>query len=153
MKPLELVVDATIRAPLGDVWSYVVEGYFDHHASWDPAIRKMENLTGGPIGVGTRGRETRRVLGDVVAEFEVTACEHGRRFALRNVSGPLGLEREYAFREEAGATLLTFRFTAAPKGAMHLLFPLLRRSIPAQVRANVARIPTLLEARLATAHG
>jgi carbon monoxide dehydrogenase subunit G len=46
-------------------------------------IKKMEMLTDGPVGVGTRFRETRVMMGkEATEEMEVTAFEAGRSYTL-----------------------------------------------------------------------
>lgn len=127
-----------------EVWSYVADDYFDHHPRWDPAILEMTALTPGPVGVGTRGIETRRFVTRQRAEFEVTAFEPPRRFAFSNRSGPFSVERAYTFAPDGDGTLLVFDFTMSPKGVMRLPFRWLRSTIERQVRANIARIPALL---------
>ncbi|HEY3353458.1 MAG TPA: SRPBCC family protein [Polyangia bacterium] len=144
MSTLDVTADAQVSAPLDVVWRYVAEGYFEHHGLWDPAIRRMRKLTDGPLRAGTRGVETRRSLGDQDAEFEITGYEIGKRVALRNTTGPFVLERAYSFVETATTTTVRFDFHMAPKGVMRLIFPLLRRTIERQVRANVARISCLV---------
>jgi hypothetical protein len=146
MAGLSVAVDVAVDRPPDDVWRYVVEGYFDHHSSWDPAIVEMVKLTPGEIAVGTRGREVRRFGAKQAADFEVTALVRPERFSFRNTSGPFAVERSYRLRPADRGTVLSFSFEMRPKGVMHLLFPLLRNTIAAQVRANIARIPTLVTA-------
>jgi hypothetical protein len=144
MSELELIVTEHIPVEPARVWAYVATGYFEHHARWDPAITGMRRLGEGPLGPGTRGVETRRFIASQDAEFEVTVYQPEQRFGFRNLSGPFELEREYELSGTAESTTLRFRFRMAPKGPMRLLFPLLRTTIERQVRANIARIPSLV---------
>jgi uncharacterized protein YndB with AHSA1/START domain len=146
MGGLEVVVDVTVPSPVEDVWRYVVEGYFEHHASWDPAIVGMEKLTDGPVAVGTRGREVRRFGGRQVAEFEVTDVSPLERFAFRNTSGPFAVDRSYEIADRGGSTAVRFTFRMRPKGAMRVLFPLVKATIGRQVRANIERLAALVPA-------
>jgi uncharacterized protein YndB with AHSA1/START domain len=141
---LEVTVERTVPCAPEEVWRFVVDGYFEHHHRWDPAVTEMTKLTAGPLAVGTRGREVRSFGGKQAAEFEVTELEAPRRFAFRNTSGPFELERSYDFEERGGTTQLVFRFRMRPKGVMRLLFPLVRRKIGGQVEANIDRIPGLV---------
>jgi hypothetical protein len=144
MQTLDVTVETTLPCSAAAAWNYLVDGYFEHHARWDPAIVGMRRLDSGPLREGSRGVETRRFITRQDAEFEITALEPYRRFAFRNASGPFELEREYALESEADGTHLRFHFRMVPKGPMRPLFPLLRRTIARQVRENIGRIPRLL---------
>jgi hypothetical protein len=145
MTGLDVRCEEIIRRSPAEVWRYVAEGYFEHHARWDPAITGMEKTTDGPIGAGTRGVETRRFLGKQRAAFEIDEYVAPVRFEFRNTSGPFAVERSYVVEPDPAGARLTFTFRMAPTGPTKLIFPLLRRGIERQVRANIARIPRLLE--------
>jgi hypothetical protein len=135
------------------VWEYVVAGFFEHHGAWDPAVVGMTRLDDGPLSVGSRGRERRRFAGTQEADFTVTELTRLQAFAFRNTTGPFALDRRYDFRADgSGATVVAFEFDMAPRGAMRLLFPLLRPVIRRQVRANIDRIPALVEAAEPSTH-
>lgn len=146
MSGLKVRCEERIRRTPEEVWKYVVEAYFAHHANWDPAILGMEQTTSGPVGKGTRGLETRRFVTRQSAEFEVTEFEKPGRFALHNTTGPFAIDRSYSITPDTDGVLLAFEFDMAPKGVMRLPFPLLKGTIERQVRANIARIPALVEA-------
>jgi hypothetical protein len=81
-----------------------------------------------------------------VAEFEITACQPTRLFAIRNTSGPFELDRTYSFSEAGGKTRITFSFRMRPhRFPITLLFQLMQSTIAKQVRANIERLPELLE--------
>jgi len=143
--------EVLIRSTVDAAWDYVADKYFDHHMRWDKAVTDMRQLTAEPIGRGTRGVEPRRFIPGQDAEFEVVKYEPVARFAFRNTSGPFAVDRAYAFTPAPAGTHLTFRFEMAPKRPMTLLFPVLRHVIARQVRANIARIPALVEASARTA--
>lgn len=51
----------------------------DRALHWMPGIQRIEILTPGPFGVGTRWRETRKMFGKEAAEtFTVTGVEPGK---------------------------------------------------------------------------
>lgn len=145
MSALTVHCEAHVRCTPAEVWQYLAEAYFEHHRHWDHAIARMEKLTAGPVRVGTRGVETRRFVTRQSAQFEVTEFDRPTRFAFRNTSGPFSLDRTYTLGTDDNGTRLAFEFVMTPRGAMRLPFPLLRSTIERQVRANIARIPTLLQ--------
>jgi hypothetical protein len=141
---LQVHAEARIDQPVETVWRYVVAGYFEHHGSWDPAVVEMTRLTSGPVAVGTRGREVRRFGGRQAADFTVTDVAEPSRFALSSTSGPFALDRTYELKPDGAGCTVSFTFDMRPKAAMRLAFPLLRRTIAAQVKANIGRLPTVV---------
>jgi hypothetical protein len=134
----------TPRAP-GEAFGFVAERYFENHARWDPAIVEMAKLSAGPIGVGTKGRETRRFGGKQVADFEVTDYEPGRRFAFSNTSGMFRLDRAYSFQPADGGTRVSFSLVMEPTAAMaKIMFPVLHGLVDRHVRKNLSRLKGLL---------
>jgi hypothetical protein len=143
---LDVQCTEVVRRPVEAVWRYVAEEYFAHHSSWDPAVVGMRRVGEGPLGVGTEGVEEARRFGSVQRTgFRVTAFDPPRRFASTATDGPFALDRSYSFAPRPDGTEVTFRFTMSPRGAMRIFFPLLRRAIAGQVRANLARLPAAVE--------
>lgn len=142
MRGLQVHVEVHLSQSVETVWRYVAEGYFEHHSSWDPAVVEMVKLTSGPVAAGTRGREVRRFAGRQAAGFTVTDAAEPTRLALSSTSGPFALDRTYEFKPDGAGCTVSFSFDMRPKAAMRLAFPLLRRTIAAQVKANIGRLPS-----------
>jgi uncharacterized protein YndB with AHSA1/START domain len=70
--PSHLSVETIIEAPPETVWLYTAD--LDTWAKTVSAIVKVEKLTDGPVGVGTRFRETRVMFGREASE-EMTIVE------------------------------------------------------------------------------
>jgi hypothetical protein len=135
----------TERTP-EEAFAYIAEGFFEHHAIWDPAI-EVERTSPGPVGKGSTGVETRRFMGGKQrAGFEITEFERPSRFAFRNTSGPFELDRAYTLEPRGAGAGITFVFRMAPKAfPFTLLFPLIRGTIAKQVRSNIERLGGLLD--------
>ncbi len=73
-------------------------------------IIKVEVLTDGPVGVGTRWNETRKVMGrEATEQMEIVAFEDGRSYTVRCES--CGCESHWSFTFEPssdGGTSLRF---------------------------------------------
>lgn len=80
------------------------------------AIKRVERLTDGPVGTGTRFRETRVMFGREATEtMAVTRFEPPRLFTLETLSGGARYLATHEFvAEGAGATRVTLRFEATP---------------------------------------
>lgn len=77
------------------------------------SIRRIELLTEGPIGVGTRWRETRRMFGkDATEEMEITAYEPPTDLTVRANSHGTDYVTVFRFEAADGGTRLTEEFTA-----------------------------------------
>jgi hypothetical protein len=92
-----------INAPVDVVFD--VASDLEHAARRIRGIEKIELLTPGPVGVGTRWRETRRMMGREATEtLEITAFDPPRSYT--------------AGCHSCGATMeTTFRFTEIGRGS------------------------------------
>ena len=95
------------------------------------AVEKVELLTDGPIGVGTRFLETRTILGHATTqEIEVTAFEPPRHYALTCESHGAVYVTEVRLAPNATGTNVDLRFEARPisfmaKAMAEMLRPML----------------------------
>ncbi|MGE3809490.1 MAG: SRPBCC family protein [Gemmataceae bacterium] len=78
-------------------------------------IEKVEMLTDGPVGVGTRFRETRIMFGkEATEEMEVTAFEPGKGFTLEANSCGCRFISHHSFQAEGKGTQLTLSIESRP---------------------------------------
>ena len=76
------------------------------------AITKMDMLTPGPVGVGTRFRETRIMFGKEATEvMEFTVFDPPRSYTLVADSHGCHYVSTFRFSPEAGGTRVDFEFT------------------------------------------
>jgi hypothetical protein len=79
------------------------------------AIVKMEILTSGPVGVGTRFRETRMLFGrEATEEMTVTTFEPPRRYTLSAESHGSRYHTELSFVPDGQGTRMTMTFQGTP---------------------------------------
>ncbi|MEM1060927.1 MAG: SRPBCC family protein [Planctomycetota bacterium] len=145
---ISLTHTAEIAADRDAVFAAVTD--LDRVADFVPAVEKIERLTDGPVGVGTRFRETRQVFGrSATEEFTVVACEPPRTYAVAALSCGARYETTFTFADagpDTAATTLTVRTVIRPEtwGA-RLASPLawltggaMKRAIAADVEAIAA---------------
>jgi len=119
MKPI--VLETTFAAPADRVFDALTD--FEHAADRMENIVRCDVLTEGPVGVGTRVRETRRMMGKEAAqEMEVTAFEPGRSYTMGATS--CGMD-------------WSFTFTCEPKGEDQTLVRVEVRAKPVSVAAKL----------------
>jgi hypothetical protein len=81
-----------------------------------PAIVRVEVLTPGPVGLGTKFKETRLMMKRETTEtFEVTAFEPSKRFEMRAFSCGVDFGCEFHFEPIPEGTNVTVTMTSAPK--------------------------------------
>jgi ligand-binding SRPBCC domain-containing protein len=94
-----------IAAPPAAVFAVVAD--VERMPARIPEVKKIEVLTAGPVGVGTKFRETRIMFGKEASEtFEVVECDPGRRLTLVAVSCGAEYRCEHRFVPDAGGTVL-----------------------------------------------
>ena len=150
---MRIVVDMHAAAPRERVFALSLD--IPRWPELIGAIDRIELLTPGPVGVGTRFRETRRMFGREASEemtvAEITAPE---RFVLTACSNGTAYRAEHHFATEPGGTRLTLVFNGSPQTiAARLLRPLalaLRGTITRPLAADLADLKRAAEAPDAT---
>jgi carbon monoxide dehydrogenase subunit G len=100
----------------------------------------------GPMGVGARIHETRRLLGrEAHTEFEVSAFDPPRRLTIRTISGPVEVDVDHRLENHRDGTLLHV-VAQADSGLMFgLARPVIKRQAEREVRRDFKRLKELLE--------
>jgi carbon monoxide dehydrogenase subunit G len=92
------------------------------------AIVKMDILTSGPVGVGTRFRETRVLFGrEATEEMTVTTFEPPRRYTLSAESHGSRYHTELSFVPDGQGTRMTMTFQGTPVTLMARVMSVLMR--------------------------
>lgn len=129
-----LTVDTLIDAPAETVWAHAAD--LDRWAETISAITKVEKLTDGPVGVGTRFRETRVMFGREASE-EMTIVEFNEPSRISFDAASHGAEYHSVMRfdpVDAGRTRAVIEFHAKPvsfgaKVMSLLMGPMMKGSI------------------------
>lgn len=104
-----VTVERRIAAPAGRVWAVLTD--IEAAPRVISGIEKVEMLSDRPFGVGTRWRETRRMLGkEATEEMWVTASEPSKRCVIEAGSRGVHYVSEFLLTEEGGATSVRLTF-------------------------------------------
>ncbi|MFI1888072.1 SRPBCC family protein [Streptomyces jumonjinensis] len=116
MANTRVVVERRIAAPPGRVWHALTD--LESAPRVLSGVDAVEVLTEGPFGVGTRWRETRRMLGrQATEEMRVTASEPPLRYVAEADSHGAHYVSEFVLRAVGtDATTVRMTFTALPPG-------------------------------------
>ena len=130
----------------------VFNAFTDLHTLPDKvkAIRKIELLTPGDIGVGTRFKETRRMFGSEATEvMEITAFSPPSGLQEEARSSGMHYTSVWTFSEKQGVTTVTITFTGKAETMMarimSLIFSLMAGSMKKAFLADMKDLKDSLE--------
>jgi hypothetical protein len=105
---VKLEVFEIIDRPPVDVFRFVATDHVRNHPRWDP-LMELEQMTDGPVGVGTVIRRRHTHSGDPIeGTMEVVEYEPDRAFGMVIQDGPLEMRSRMLFEPEGeGGTRLS----------------------------------------------
>ena len=110
--------------PQAEVFAYLSD--FTTTAEWDPGIKDAEQLTEGPIDVGTRVRVVALFMGrEVELVYEVTEFEPPRRIVLRGENATTLSIDEIVVEPDGAGSRVSYDANLTLKGPLRLADPLL----------------------------
>jgi len=134
-----------------DVFAYLDE--HERHKEWQDQIVSARVESDGPIRVGTRVIETRRMPGgERDFSYEITEHDPPRRSAFRVLNGPVrakGVITVEPLGESRSRVTLELDFEGS--GAGRLLLPVVRREARKQVPKDQQKLKQQLESGAASA--
>lgn len=136
-------VTVHLNRPMEEVFAFLMDT--DKLTSWQSNLIKIEKITQGPLRLGSRFQEVRR-LGKRESEIqgEITAYEANRSFETRTLSKPQ-VRVSYFLEPENGGTRVKHKFTMLTSGFMRLLEPLIAKSIREENDADFENLKRVLE--------
>ena len=142
---IRIEFDVDVERPVEDVFAYLTDPRRLHE--WQPRTTSVEVEGDEPVGVGTRFRETRQILGrDIEQTVEVSEYEPPRRFGLRIVDGPLKVDGAHELEPRGSGTRIHVVAAGEPTGAARLGGPLVKRALERELRGHYGRLKRNLEA-------
>jgi len=112
---------------------------------WQSNLIKNKLLTQGPLGLGSRFIEVRRIgRKESEIQAEITAFEVNKRFETRTLTEPK-VTVSYSFEMENGGTRLKHKFVMLTSGLTRLLEPLIASSIKKDSDADFETLKRILE--------
>jgi Polyketide cyclase / dehydrase and lipid transport len=124
-----------------DVFDYLTD--ITKEAAWNPRTRRVEKLTPGPIGLGTRfGAEW--IKGNP-AIVEYVGFERPMTWASIARSRRLDAKGEGWISPTEQGSRVVVRTKLRPKGLLALLLPLMRRTMHEREDQNLDRVKAILE--------
>ena len=111
-----------------------------------PSVVRMEKLTDGPIGVGTRYQETRLIDGkEQTAELEIVAFDSGSRYSVRNEAQGIETIYEYDLHPENDGTRILLTCHVNAKGLKKAVVPVLVNILKKEDGDHLKRLRAAME--------
>ncbi|MBS0299029.1 MAG: SRPBCC family protein [Proteobacteria bacterium] len=138
-----------VSCSTAELFQYIGAGLFDNYPKWSPEVKELEQLTPGPVGLGTEGRQVRVDQGRrSESKFKISAFEPGQRITLVGVSDPFRCTYELQEINPVQSTKLIFSFELLEILAIMRPFEgLVRVAIKDGANRTVQNIKRLVEAK------
>ncbi|GJL76892.1 SRPBCC family protein [Nitrosomonas sp.] len=94
-----------------ELFQYLGDGLFQNYPKWSPEVKELEQITPGPVQLGTVGRQVRVDQGRrSESRFKISDYDIGERLTLIGVSDPFRCSYELQIIDSGNSTKLTFIF-------------------------------------------
>jgi uncharacterized protein YndB with AHSA1/START domain len=130
-----------IRRSPEEVFDYCTD--IVREPEWNPRTRRVDKLTEGPIGLGTRF-EGEWIKGSPMV-IEYVRFERPTRWASVGRSRRIDATSEGRVSATQAGAHLTIRMELRPRGLLTLLLPFMRRTMHRREDRNLAAIKAILE--------
>jgi uncharacterized membrane protein len=135
-----------INRPQAEVFAYLDE--LDKHSEWQRDLISSRLETEGPIGVGTRATDTRKVPGgprDMT--YEITEYDPPRKSSWRVLNGPVRAVGSVIVEPvgDGSRSRVTVDFDLEGHGIGALIAPFARMQARSQVPKDQAKLKEILE--------
>ncbi|MGY1810016.1 SRPBCC family protein [Blastococcus sp. SYSU D00669] len=102
--------EVVVARPRAAVFEYLAD--LSRHHEWERDLVRTEMVDDGPIGVGTRGVEVRRVMGrEMRSPFVITRHEPPFRQDYHTTGGPVRPDGFLTCEEDGEGTRVSYEFT------------------------------------------
>ena len=137
-----------IDRPQEDVFAYLAE--LEKHSEWQADLIGSKLETDGPIGVGTRVCDTRKVPGGPrEMTYEITEHDPPRKSSWRGLDGPVRADGSVIVEPvgDGSSSRVTVELNLRGHGIGMLFAPIARMQARKQVPKNQAKLKEILERR------
>lgn len=148
---MQLLLEETVQAPRAV--TFEVFSDLEGAAQNLDSIQSIEVLGGGPVGQGTRFRETRIMFGkEATEEMEFSAYEPPSSYTVTGFSCGVEFNTTYSFEEAGGATKVTMDMssrnrTLFAKVVGPLMGLMMTKTMKKAMAADNAQLKAVAEAR------
>ena len=137
-----------ICEPIEEVFAYFAD--MANAPQYMSKVESIEMVTNGPVGLGTKYKEIRKVRGNLIgAEVEYLIYKENANLKRRSISNGLTVDYEYTFSEIQEGTQVEFEGTLILKGLkMRLMKRMLVNMIKSEDGDHVQNAKEELEGKI-----
>ena len=138
-------VSVDIAAPMDKVYRYLAD--FTRHSEWSMSVATIEQVTPGPVGVGTEFKASEIIPAKLVSFARITALDAPTRVTWESTDHRIFRTNwEFGLSAQNGGTHLVQRVTFYPIGLLGPILLLMRkRQAPPENLKSLNRIKEILE--------
>jgi hypothetical protein len=116
------------------------------HLQWETTTIKVDKLSQGPMGKGTRHRGSIRFLGQIIDwESVVSEFVPDSKVEYRIASGSMQFREKWNFTSAEQSTRVTFIFEGDLQGLLKFISPIAVLEWKRQARKDLAKMKNVLE--------
>ena len=132
-----------LNKPVEQVFAFLMDT--SKLSTWQSNLIKSEPLTEGPLRMGSRFREIRRINNkETEIQGEITALEPNKCLETRTATKPQAMV-SYSLAPEQGGTRLNYKFVLITSGPMRLMEPFMASAIKKGSEADFETLKRILE--------
>lgn len=135
-----------VDRPVDQVFAFLAD--LENAPKWQSGLTESTKVSEGALGVGTKFRETIRIVGRPVETIcEITAYEWGRKMAFKSTSSAaIQYAGEYFFQAVGNSTRIEAKGETHLGGLWRLLEPLFATEVKREAQAELQKVKAVLEA-------
>lgn len=130
-----------------EIFRFLADGLFENYPKWSPEVKELEQLTDGPVQLGTIARQVRVDQGHrSESRFRITVCEPHKRLAFAGIADPYRCIYELQDTGIPGTVQLVFTFELLEiQTLMRPFEQLVRSAVQDGAERTVRNIKSLIE--------
>jgi carbon monoxide dehydrogenase subunit G len=141
---INLDLSTLIDRPVKEVFLFVANP--NNMSKWNSAVVSVQQITPGPVGVGTKFKSIGEALGRrIEGEVEVTAYEPDTKSGFQMNAGPIQVNVTLTFKTVGTGTKLNLNAQGKPAGVFKLAEGVMSGQVKSMMEANLARLKSVLE--------
>jgi len=136
-----------LECPARQAFKFIGENLFLNYPRWSSEVKELEQITPGPVCLGTIARQVRVDQGHrSESKFRITIYEPHRRLAFAGISDPFRCIYELQDEHHPGSAKLFFKFELLEiQMIMRPFEPMIRTAVQDGAERTVQNIKRLVE--------
>jgi len=110
-EPVVGTASILVKCSSKKIFKFLGDNLFQNYPKWSPEVKELEQLTPGPVKLGTLARQVRIDYGRrSESKFKITIYERSDRLSFAGIADPFLCIYELQDNDTEGSTRLTFTF-------------------------------------------